>query len=456
MNIFIHRRDFRLIDNTTLINMSKNIDNICPIFIFTPEQIKKNKYFSNNLVQFMCESLEDLHKQYMSKDSKLYFYYGDVIDVLNSIHKKYTIKNLGFNIDYSPYSKKRDNLIEKWCNKNDITLWKNEDMLLVNIIDQKNYPNKEPYKVFTPFLNYQKSNFKISNPVTKKIKLSNKNITTSYSIKLNDLKDFYIQNSDILSHGSRTDALIKLKNLKNQKKYSESRDYLIYKTSHLSPYINLGLISIREVYYTGLKYFTVSHGFITELFWRDFYYNILYHFPHVVGHSFKVTYDKIKWDNNRSWFNKWCQGQTGFPIVDASMREMNTTGYMHNRGRMIVSSFLTKDLFIDWKWGEKYFATQLLDYNISANNGGWQWAAGTGTDAQPYFRIFNPWTQSSNYDQDCLYIKKWIPELKDVTNKDIHNWYKTYEKYSHIQYPKPIVDHDERRKYALIQYKKYV
>ena len=164
---------------------------------------------------------------------------------------------------------------------------------------------------------------------------------------------------------------------------------------------------------------------------------------------------KIKWNNNKIKFKKWCDGKTGFPVVDACMRQMNETGYMHNRGRMIVASFLTKDLLIDWKWGEKYFATKLLDYNISANNGGWQWASGSGTDAQPYFRIFNPWTQSKNFDKDCEYIKNWVHELKNVENKDIHNWFKTYDKYK-IDYPEPMVNHDDERKNTLKIYKKYI
>jgi len=233
------------------------------------------------------------------------------------------------------------------------------------------------------------------------------------------------------------------------------RNFLTYETTNLSAYINLGLLSIREVYYKIVEKLGKQNNLIDELYWRDFYYNILYFFPHVVGKSFNEKYDKIKWNNNKTKFKKWCDGKTGFPVVDACMRQMNETGYMHNRGRMIVASFLTKDLLIDWRWGEKYFATQLLDYNISANNGGWQWASGSGTDAQPYFRIFNPWTQSKNFDKDCEYIKNWVPELKNVENKDIHNWFKTYDKYE-IDYPEPMVNHDDERKNTLKIYKKYI
>ena len=187
-----------------------------------------------------------------------------------------------------------------------------------------------------------------------------------------------------------------------------------------------------------------NNDFIKELYWRDFYYNVLYYFPHVVGHSFNSKWDNFKWDNYQGKFKKWKEGKTGFPVIDAAMRELNTTGFMHNRARMIVASFLTKDLLIDWRWGEKYFASKLLDYNISANNGGWQWSAGTGTDAQPYFRVFNPWGQSKKYDPNCEYIKKWIPELKDIPAKDIHDWYKKFNNYN-VKYPKPMLDHDKAR-----------
>ena len=193
------------------------------------------------------------------------------------------------------------------------------------------------------------------------------------------------------------------------------------------------MLSIREVYNYCLEKLGKNSGIINELYWRDFYYNVLYFYPHEVGNSFKKEYDKLEWENNRNKFNKWCKGETGFPIVDACMRQLNKIGFMHNRGRMIVASFLTKDLLIDWRWGEKYFANKLIDYNVSANNGGWQWASGTGTDAQPYFRIFNPWTQSENYDDDASFIKLWIPELKNIPAKDIHKWDITYEKYPNIK-----------------------
>lgn len=458
MNIFIHHRDLRIYDNTTLINMSKKLKEvIIPIFIFPPEQIdpKINKYFSNNLVQFMCESLIELKQNY---NNKFHFYKGDTLEIIQKLHKKFGIKSIGFNIDYSPYAKKRDTNIVTWAKKNDIEIFANEDMLLVDIMQDKTkaLSTGEPYKVFTPFMKYLRSTYKIDKPIQKKIKVKKFNTKISEEIGNDDLKKFYTINNNINVKSGRKEAKKMLLLTKNQKKYNTLRNCLNYKTTLLSAYINLGLLSIREVYHYILKNLDKNNNLITELYWRDFYYNILYFFPHVVGHAFKEKYDKIKWNYNKKDFNLWKEGKTGFPIVDACMRQMNTTGYMHNRGRMIVASFLTKDLLIDWRWGEKYFANQLEDYNISANNGGWQWASGSGTDAQPYFRIFNPWTQSKNYDPDCKYIKKWIPELSSVDNNDIHNWYKTYEKYNlkDIGYPAPIIDHDIARKKAIQVYKK--
>ena len=460
INIFIHHRDIRLQDNTTLNIMSKELDNIIPVFIFPPEQIdrKKNKYFSNNLVQFMCESLLELKKEYKKKNGTLNFYKGGNLEVLKEIHKKFKIANIGFNIDYSPYAKKRDKEIIDWAKKENINTYSNEDMLLKDLLDgeTKSRNSGEPYKVFTPFMKYLRANYQVKKVSKGSPKVSKKKIKTKHYIDSKEVKKLYKINDNLNVPSGRKEAKKKLKQVKVQKKYDSMRNCLTYNTTHLSSYINLGILSIREVYHHTLKELGKNNGIITELYWRDFYYNILHFFPHVVGNSFKSNYDKIKWRNNKKQFKAWCEGKTGFPVVDACMRQMNTTGYMHNRGRMIVASFLTKDLLIDWKWGEKYFATQLQDYNISANNGGWQWAAGTGTDSQPYFRIFNPWSQSKSYDPNCEYIKKWVPELEKVDNKDIHDWEKKYKLYKDLKYPEPIVDHKKERLNTLAVYKKYI
>jgi deoxyribodipyrimidine photo-lyase len=223
--------------------------------------------------------------------------------------------------------------------------------------------------------------------------------------------------------------------------YEVQRDYPAQDfTSHLSAHNKFGTVSIREVYHRIRKLFGASHTLISELYWRDFFTHIVYHFPHVMGGAFHEKYNGLKWANREDFFKAWCEGRTGFPIVDAGMRELNTTGHMHNRVRMVVSSFLVKDLHIDWRWGERYFAQQLTDYDPAVNNGNWQWAASTGCDAQPYFRIFNPWKQQQRYDLDCEYIKKWIPALRSLPPKDIHDLEKQRER-KPGSYPEPIVNH---------------
>lgn len=453
MNIFIHRRDLRIKDNTTLIEQTKNEGKITSIFIFDPLQIdpKKNKYFSNNLVQFMIESLQELKKDYQKMKGDLYFFNDEIIKVLTYLQSKIKIKSLGFNFDYSPYSKKRDQKIIQFCQSNQIKLYCKEDMLLHPIEEIK---LSKVYKVFTPFKKKLMLNYDVLKPNPFK-KFSFQKFPSSVKTFTN-INKFYISNKNIFVNGGRKNAKKKLKKISLLSNYNNERNNLTYQPSGLSAYINFNLLSIREIYYFVLSKFNLDHGLINELYWRDFYYNILYHFPNVVGNSFNKKYDNLVWENNKAKFNAWKNGKTGFPIVDACMRQLNKIGYMHNRGRMIVSSFLTKDLRIDWRWGEKYFATKLIDYNVSANNGGWQWASGSGTDAQPYFRIFNPWTQAEKFDHDCIYIKTWIPELKSVPNKHILQWYKYHSEYPKIKYFNPICDHSVERKKTLEMFKKYL
>lgn len=458
MNIFIHRRDLRWQDNTSLLESYKKIKDIVPIFIFNPKQIyfENNPYFSNNLVQFMCESLEELYDSYKTKGINLNFFEGEIIKVLDEIYKNNKIKSISFNLDYSPFSKKRDKTIWKWCKKNKILINVYEDMLLIDINKGNGInPNtKQPYRVYTPFMkNLRKHQVRPLN--MDKIKGTGIIINNKYSIIKEDLKKYYKRNENNHVIGGRKHAVKILKSLKKFKNYNDNRNLLTYKTTHLSSYINLGLVSIREVYFSVIKYIGPSSSIIAELYWRDFYYTILNFFPHVVNGPFTKKYKNIKWKNNKEHFVKWKNGETGFPVVDACMKQLNKTGFMHNRGRMIVASFLTKDLLIDWRWGEQYFAQNLIDYNISANNGGWQWVASTGTDSQPYFRIFNPWTQSKKFDPECKYIKKWLPAFKKLDKKVIHNWNTNFDKYPEI-YHKPIIDHSNARKKTLNTYKRII
>ena len=270
------------------------------------------------------------------------------------------------------------------------------------------------------------------------------------------MNKYYSINNKIASKGGRENAL-KILNSKSMQKfinYPTQRNDLSTASTHLSAYIKFGCVSIREVYYSILKSFDINHTLIDQLYWREFYFYLAYYFPRVLqGKSLKEQYDGIKWDNNMKIFESWKKGETGFPAVDAGMREMNETGFMHNRARLITSGILIKILNIDWRMGEKYFATKLVDYDPIVNNGNWQWSSGSGADSQPYFRIMSPWKQAIDNDPDCLYIKKWIPELKDIPNKDIHNWGKSYTKYKNIKYSKPIVDYEFMRKDIVRIYK---
>jgi deoxyribodipyrimidine photo-lyase len=261
------------------------------------------------------------------------------------------------------------------------------------------------------------------------------------------------ENENLHVHGGAHNGQKILHRLKKCKDYLKERDIpALEATTNLSAYLKFGCVSPREAADAIKSHLGPHHPLIRQLYWRDFFYHIVAHNPSVFGHAYHKKYDHLWWSKSKADFGKWCEGKTGFPIVDAGMRQLNETGYMHNRVRMIVASFLTKDLHINWQWGEKYFAQQLVDYDPALNNGNWQWSASTGADAQPYFRIFNPWTQQKKFDPHCDYIKKWVPELAKVEPKIIHSWFK--ETSPVIKgYPRPMVDHEEERKIALKAYK---
>ena len=426
INIFIFRRDFRIYDNTSLNLLKKTYPNmkILPIFIFNKNQIEpsKNPYYSSNAFEFMCDSLLEI-------PSLNCYLTNDDISILKELQSKFEINAISFNLDFTPYAIKRDKKIINWCNSQKIEIIREEDYTLHKIGTIVKDDGK-PYQKFTPFykkgilikpndVNNEKFDFIIDNST---------NINPSSFIKK--------RNPEIKVKGGRENALKILKKLKEGvfDNYDEDREYpYLDKTTKLSAYIKFGCLSIREIYYS----LPTNHGIIRELFWKDFYANISYFFPYIFGNSFLKKYGNIKWDNNEELFKKWKDGKTGFPLIDASMRQLNTTGWMHNRCRMLVSCFLVKNLFIDWRIGERYFATKLVDYDPSSNNGGWQWSASTGTDSQPYFRIFSPTIQMKKYDKDCRFIKKWVDELKDVDNKIILNW---ETKQIPNNYMKPIID----------------
>ena len=442
--LFIFRRDLRTYDNISL-NMVKNKypkSEILPIFIFNKKQIDENvnKYYSKNAAQFLFESLEEL-------DFMNYYYTDNEISILDDLYKKFKFDVISYNKDYTPYAKKRDNEINLWAINKKIEIITSEDYTLHNM-GEITKDNKEPYLKFTPF--YKKSILKKPRSL-----ITNKNfnfIKDDKSLLLTSLNSIRPKpNKFILVNGGRKNALVILQKLKSGKfdNYDNERDYpFLDKTTKLSAYIKFGCISIREIYYT----LPITHGIIRELYWHDFYAIITNYYPYVLnGQSFIKKYENIKWNTNNDLLEKWKNGLTGFPLIDAAMRQLKICGWMHNRCRMVVASFLVKNLLIDWRKGEQHFAKSLVDYDPSSNNGGWQWCASTGTDSQPYFRIFSPTLQMKKFDNNCDYIKKWIPELKDISNKIILNW--ELKQYPNINYPKPIINIKETSKIFIKTFK---
>jgi deoxyribodipyrimidine photo-lyase len=449
--LFIFRRDFRVVDNNGLNLLNSLCKRVYPVFIFTPEQVSgTNKYKSNNAVQFMIESLQDLAVQIRKMGGQLLCFYGHNNTIISNLIKELDITILGFNADYTPYAIQRELEIIQICDRNGVQVQYAHDYYLHppgTILNGQ----KQTYQKFTPYYTAA-SKKKIDSPAgSRKIHFATTNKHLEHAIRLDSaLQSFTTINPDILVHGGRNNAIKQLRiATKNIKNYSRTRDTLSLPTSHLSAYIKFGCVSIREVY----KVFRAKHEFIRQLYWRDFYMNILYSFPNVLEHALKPKYDKIHWHYNENWFNKWAQGKTGFPVVDAAMTQLNTIGYMENRARLIVASFLVKTLLISWQKGAQYFSQHLIDYDPVSNQLNWQWVASSGPDSQPYFRIFNPWLQQSEHDTDCVYIKRWIPELADVPNQDIHNWETAFTNYKDIKYPKPMVNYAEQKEKCLKMYK---
>lgn len=454
--LFIFRRDLRIQDNIGLNTAAEQCKQVYPIFIFTPEQITdKNKFKSDNAIQFMIESLDDLQSNIRKHGGRLNTFYGDNDTIIKNLINKWNIDAVFFNTDITPYAKKRDISINKLCNKMNINCITCQDYYLYE-------PNAvttgsgEYYTKFTPYYN-KVLHIKVTVPKYArqfhfaKINKDDGNIT---------IPDAYIKfidpNPNILVNAGRENGLKILNNLNKFKSYGNTRNNLDKDTTQLSAYLKFGNVSVREAYEKMKTVLGINSELLKQIIWREFYAQLLYHNPHVLGNPLKEKYDDIKWDKNIKNLNAWKNGMTGFPIVDAGMREMNKTGYMHNRARLITASFLIKTLLINWEDGEKYFSQHLTDYDPASNNGNWQWVASTGADSQPYFRIFNPWSQSNKHDPNAEYIKKWIPELQDVPPKSIHQWNTDCEMFKDIKYPKPIVSYEAKREEALKMYKKVV
>lgn len=426
IQLFWFRRDLRLHDNTALFYALKENTPTLPIFIFDRNILDLLDDKDDARVSFIHAQIEGLKKQLQLVGSDLKVYYGTPIEVYKNIIQSFEVSAVYTNRDYEPYAKERDKSIDDLLKAHGIGFYTFKDQVIFEK-DEILTDGGDPYKVFTPY----------KNKWVKKLESMPLQVLPDVS---QDGNFFNVHAEEMISLESMGFAPSSIKTPPKEapidiiKKYDQIRNFpAINGTSRLGVHLRFGTLGIREMV-------KIAHAnnetWLNELIWREFYMNILHHFPHVKDKAFKPQYDHIPWSKNEEHFQKWCEGKTGYPIVDAGMRELNATGYMHNRVRMITASFLTKHLLIDWRWGEAYFAKKLLDFELASNNGGWQWAAGTGTDAQPYFRVFNPDAQTEKFDKELKYIKKWLPE------------------WGTSAYPKPIVEHKSARLRAIETYKK--
>lgn len=414
--VFWFRRDLRLEDNTALSAALSENESVLPIFIFDTEILSELPEDDSRL-NFIHKSLGQIDKRLKGFGSSLKCIKGNPSQVWKELAESHTIDKVYFNKDYEPYARKRDLEIFNFFNSKGIELQAYKDQV---IFEKKEIVKKDglPYTVYTPYKNKWLSEFQGLPPVPD---FHSENFK-KFSSEMPSLEDIGFVQSKI----SVPDYTLKVVD-----NYQETRNFpAMNATSYLSTHLRFGTVSIREI----MRQVEPNSTFFSELIWREFFMQILFNFPNVIHSNFKSKYDQIVWRNNEEEFKKWCDGETGYPMVDAGMRELNKTGLMHNRVRMITAGFLCKHLLIDWRWGEAYFALKLLDYEASSNNGNWQWSSGTGCDSAPYFRIFNPAEQLKKFDKDLTYVQKWIPE------------------YGSDNYAEPMVEHKEARKRALDTY----
>ncbi|MFT4698814.1 MAG: deoxyribodipyrimidine photo-lyase [Flavobacteriaceae bacterium] len=420
ISIFWARRDLRIEDNTALFKALSSGKKVLPIFIFD-ENIVNELPSNDSRISFIYSTLKELNNQLKKYDSSFFILKGNPIEVWKELIKKFDIAEVYINKDYEPYGIQRDASILSLLEANKITLHSYKDQV---IFEEKEIVKNDgkPYTIFTPYKNKWLYHFQ------------QKNIDIQDEVSYSSFHTFNYQFPSITELGFQySEIKIQPFNLSKADNYSENRNIpSLDATSYLSPHLRFGTVSIRQII---RKLKPENEVFLSELIWREFFMQILFNFPKVIQENFKPKYNHIDWRNNKTEFEKWCKGKTGYPLVDAGMRQLNKTGYMHNRVRMVTAGFLCKHLLINWQWGEAYFAEKLLDYELSSNNGNWQWAAGTGCDAAPYFRIFNPIEQLKKFDNKHIYVKEWIPELETTS------------------YPQPIVDHKFARIRALERYK---
>lgn len=426
ITIFWFRRDLRLHDNAGLYKALSSGNDVLPIFIFDKNILSHLSNKRDSRVAFIHQTISAMKKHLEDLGSTLRVFYSSPIEVFKELSNSYNIGEVWLNRDYEPYAKERDSIVHDFLLSKNIALKGAKD----HVIFEKNEVVKDdgkPYTVFTPYSKKWMSRLKSEDYApfeNEKLFSSFLKAPSSQMITLEEMGfgegEFHIPPADVDLQLIRT--------------YEKTRDIPAIKgTTRLSVHLRFGTISIRQLCKVALG---TSEKWLNELIWRDFYQMIIHHFPQSVSAAFKPSYDRIPWIDDTLSFQKWCEGKTGYPIVDAGMRELNQTGFMHNRVRMIVASFLTKHLLLDWRLGERYFAEKLLDFELASNVGGWQWAASSGCDAAPYFRVFNPTSQMEKFDPQKIYIKKWVPE------------------YGTPRYPKPIVDHTFARNRCLDTYKK--
>jgi len=426
VNIFWFRRDLRLDDNVGFYEALKSDHPVLPIFIFDTEILEKLPE-DDARVSFIYETLQKMRTTLQNEhNSSIALFHGKPIDIYKDLVNDYTINSVFTNHDYEPYAKTRDEAISTFLSKHDINFKTFKDQ----VIFEKNEVTKsdgKPYLVYTPYMKRWKETFKTHNLEILYTNSYLENLVEHSRLPNLSLSEigFKKSNQEITPYNV-TPSLIQ--------EYEDTRNFPSKdSTSRLGPHLRFGTVSIRKIVKKAIA--EKNEIFWQELIWREFFTQILWHFPHTKTSSFKSKYDRIEWRNDETEFKTWCEGKTGYPLVDAGMRQLNQTGFMHNRIRMLVGSFLCKHLLIDWKWGEAYFAEKLHDYEMASNIGNWQWVAGSGVDAAPYFRIFNPTTQIKKFDKDLNYIKKWVPDFQELT------------------YPKPMVDHKFARERCLDTYK---
>ena len=425
VSIFWFRRDLRLHDNAGLFHALKSNENILPIFIFDTE-ILEDLPRDDARVSFIHNQLESIHNHLSSLNSGLDVYRGKPKEVFQSIVDKYDIECVYTNHDYEPYAIQRDIEVKEFLLSKNIRFKNYKDQ----VIFEKNEITKQdgaPYVVYTPYSKKWMEAYSLQ----QKAYYPSEDLQTRF---ITNTQTNFLSLKEVGFSKTTTPIQEYIFNSRIINEYEETRNYpYLDNTSKLGPHLRFGTVSIRQMVDRARE--GENPTFLKELIWREFFMQILWHFPHTRKKAFKPKYDRILWRNNEEEFKKWCQGETGYPMVDAGMRQLNQTGFMHNRVRMLVASFLCKHLLIDWRWGEAYFAEKLHDYEMASNIGNWQWAAGTGVDAAPYFRIFNPTSQIHRFDKDLKYVKKWVPDFQELT------------------YPTPIVEHKFARERCLKTYK---